>query len=228
MRLELHSKHAITPLPISFMMLCPVETVLMHEERRTLHSWQAHFATMRTRLKSEANLRVVTGWNILCHVRLCEVPRLRSLPPATRQHTIKPTDTFYRLDSWDNVRTTDFYKCENKNALYENVTKYNRQTLAEVNCNQNMTGNVRITYQWGAFVQPLWQCKDNKYYIFWGCVRSLWYPACNGLSDSTIFFLPHYLINGTIFETKLLNIKCAFILHSYNRASTISITLLSN
>ena len=31
-----------------------------------------------------------------------------------------------------------------------------------------------------------------------------------GLSGSTIFF-PRYLINGTIFEKKLLNIKCVFI-----------------
>ena len=158
------------------MILCPVDAVLILEDRRT---WQAHFATMRTRLQSEANLRVVTGWNILCHVRLCEVLRLRSLPPATRQHAIKSIETFYRLDSWDNVRTNDFYKNENKNALFENVTKYNRQTLAEGNCTPNMTCNVRITYQWGAFVQPLCQCKDNKYYIFWGCVCSLWYPACN-------------------------------------------------
>jgi len=30
-----------------------------------------------------------------------------------------------------------------------------------------------------------------------------------GLSGSTIFFL-HYLINGTIFEKKLLNTKCVF------------------
>jgi hypothetical protein len=177
LRFELHSKHTITSLPISFMMLCPVEAVLIYQDRRTWRSWQAHVATMRTRLKSEANL--VTGCNILCHVRLCEVPRLRSLPPATRKHAIKPIETFYRLDSWDNVRTTDFYKNENKNALFENVTKYNRQTLAEGNCTPNMTGNVRITYQRGAFVQPFWQCTDNKYYIFWGCVCSLWYPACN-------------------------------------------------
>jgi hypothetical protein len=69
------------------------------------------------------------------------------LPPATRQHAIKHIETFYRLDSWDNVRTTDFYKNENKNALFENVTKYNRQILAEGNCTPNMTGNLRITYQ---------------------------------------------------------------------------------
>ena len=30
-----------------------------------------------------------------------------------------------------------------------------------------------------------------------------------GLPRSTIFF-PHYLINGTIFEKKLLNTKCVF------------------
>ena len=30
-----------------------------------------------------------------------------------------------------------------------------------------------------------------------------------GLPDSKLFF-PHYLINRTVFEKKLLNIKCAF------------------
>jgi len=79
------------------MMLCPVEAVLIYEDTRIWRKGQVHFATTRTRLKSEANL--VTGWNILCHVMLCEVPRLRSLPPATRQHAIKPIETFYRLDS---------------------------------------------------------------------------------------------------------------------------------
>jgi hypothetical protein len=69
------------------------------------------------------------------------------LPPATRQHAIKPIDTVYRLDNWDNIRTADFYKNENKNALFENATKYNRQTLAEEKCTPNMTGNVRIRYQ---------------------------------------------------------------------------------
>jgi hypothetical protein len=81
-----------------------------------------------------------------------------------------------------------------------------------------MTGNVRIRYQWRAFVQPLWQCKDNKYYIFWGCVCSLWDPACNAHAPHCHlwpvrlyhFFLPHYLINGTIFKTTLLNTKCMF------------------
>jgi len=31
-----------------------------------------------------------------------------------------------------------------------------------------------------------------------------------GLSDSTIFFFPHFLINGAIFGKKLLNIKYEF------------------
>jgi hypothetical protein len=51
------------------------------------------------------------------------------------------------------------------------------------------------------------------------CVCSLSYPACKahasyyivicGLSGS-IHIFPHYLINGTIFGKKLLNIKCVF------------------
>jgi hypothetical protein len=69
------------------------------------------------------------------------------LPPATRQHAIKPIETLYRLDSWDYIRTTDYCENENKNALFENVTKYKRQTLAEENYTPNMPGNVRIMYQ---------------------------------------------------------------------------------
>ena len=43
----------------------------------------------------------------------------------------------------------------------------------------NKTGNVRKTWHWGAFVQPLLHWKSNNYYIFWVCVYSLRYPACN-------------------------------------------------
>jgi hypothetical protein len=62
----------------------------------------------------------------------------------------------------------------------------------------------------------LLQKKSKKHYIFWVCVYSLSYSACNahatyyivirGLSGSTIFF-PHYLINGTIFRETLLYIQ---------------------
>ena len=41
------------------------------------------------------------------------------------------------------------------------------------------TGDVRTTSHWGAFVQPLLSCTSKKYYIFWGCVCSLTYSACN-------------------------------------------------
>jgi hypothetical protein len=54
---------------------------------------------------------------------------------------------------------------------------------------------------------------------FWAYVCSLRHPACDAhapyytaicdLSGSTIFF-PNYLINGTIFEKKLLNMKRLF------------------
>jgi len=67
-------------------------------------------------------------------------------------------------------------------------------------------------------VQPLLQWKSNEYYIFWVCVCSLGYPACNAqipychlwpVQHSSIF--PHYLINGTIFLKKMvLYIKCVF------------------
>ena len=67
------------------------------------------------------------------------------------------------------------------------------------------TDNVR----WGAFLQPLLQWKSNGYYIFWVCVCSLSYPACNAYapychlwSVQLYNIFPHYLINGPIFEKK--------------------------
>jgi hypothetical protein len=79
-------------------------------------------------------------------------------------------------------------------------------------------GNVRVTWNRGAFVQQLLQWKSNEYYIFWVYVCSLSYPACNThapychLWPAPLYnIFPHYLINGTIFEKKkLLNTKCVF------------------
>ena len=58
----------------------------------------------------------------------------------------------------------------------------------------NKASNVRVS----AFVKPLLPWKNNKFYVFWVCVHSLIYPACNahepyciviwGLSDSTVSF----------------------------------------
>ena len=75
----------------------------------------------------------------------------------------------------------------------------------------NKAGNWRKTKYWGAFVQPLLHWKSNKQYIFWVCVCSLGIqhamPICHificDLFGSTIFF-PHYLINSTIFERKVI------------------------
>jgi len=66
-----------------------------------------------------------------------------------------------------------------------------------------------VTSHCGAFVQPLLQWKSSEYYIFWGCVCILRYPACKAhapycdLWPAPLYsiFL-HYLINGTIFEKK--------------------------
>jgi len=75
--------------------------------------------------------------------------------------------------------------------------------------------NVRI--HWGALVQILSPCKTNKYYVFWECVFSLRYPACHAhapyfhLWPVRLYNNFHcHLINGTIFEESLPNIKCVF------------------
>jgi len=61
-------------------------------------------------------------------------------------------------------------------------------------------------------MQPLLQYKSNKYYIFWVCVCSLCYPACNAHAPYChlcpirlyIIFFVLYLVNVTIFEKKQL------------------------
>jgi len=66
-------------------------------------------------------------------------------------------------------------------------------------------------------VQPLLQWKSNKYYIFWVCVFSFRYPACNARAQYRHLWLawrysifPLYIIYGTTLEERLLNIKCVF------------------
>ena len=70
--------------------------------------------------------------------------------------------------------------------------------------------NVRITWHWIVFIQPLLQWRSNNDYMRWVCVCSLRYPACNAdvpychlwpVRLCNIF--PNYLINGTIFRGKV-------------------------
>jgi len=70
---------------------------------------------------------------------------------------------------------------------------------------------------WGAFVLLMLLWKSNNYHIFWVCVCSLRYPACNVHSPYCRLWpirlyriVPRYLIKGTIFGEKLVNIKCVF------------------
>jgi hypothetical protein len=78
------------------------------------------------------------------------------------------------------------------------------------------TGNVRMTWHWGAFLQPLLQWKSNKYYLFWVYVCSLRYAACNALAPyCNLWHVPLYnifphLVNGMILGKKLSNAKCVF------------------
>jgi hypothetical protein len=66
-------------------------------------------------------------------------------------------------------------------------------------------------------VQPLLLWKSNKYYIFWEQIYSLMYAVCNNHAPYchlwTVWLygvFPHYLINGMIFEKRILNIKHLF------------------
>jgi hypothetical protein len=86
------------------------------------------------------------------------------------------------------------------------------------------SGTLCITSHWGAFVQPLLQWKGNNYYIFWVCVCSPSYPACNAhapychLWPGRIYHIfPHYFINGTILKK---NEKCVLISSSSSIGTT--------
>jgi hypothetical protein len=67
-------------------------------------------------------------------------------------------------------------------------------------------------------LQPLLPWKSKKYYIFWMCVCSLRYPARNAhtpyyhLCPVRLYnIFPHYLINDTILDKKLFNLRCVLI-----------------
>ena len=66
-------------------------------------------------------------------------------------------------------------------------------------------------------MKPLLLWTSNEYYIFWVCVCSLRYLACNAHAPYCHLWpvllydiFPHYLINGKIFQKTLLNTKCVF------------------
>jgi len=59
--------------------------------------------------------------------------------------------------------------------------------------------------------------KRNNYCIYWKCVPTFSYPACNAhapyfhLWPGRLYSIfPHYVINYTVFEKKLLNPKLVF------------------
>jgi hypothetical protein len=77
------------------------------------------------------------------------------------------------------------------------IIRYNKQ---DRHCTYNVT--------WSAFVQPLLQWKNNKYYIFWVFVCSLRYPEDNAhathchLWPARLYnIFPHFLISDKIRKT---------------------------
>ena len=83
------------------------------------------------------------------------------------------------------------------------VVNIARLYLIRKKCNK--VGNVRITWHWSAFVQSLWQWKISEDFIFWMCICSLRYPACNAHAPYFLLWpvrfykiFVHYFINDTI------------------------------
>jgi hypothetical protein len=66
-------------------------------------------------------------------------------------------------------------------------------------------GNVPMPQHWGALMHPLLHWKRNNYYIFWVCVCSFRYSACNAhapychLRPARLYIIFSIFINGTIF-----------------------------
>ena len=74
------------------------------------------------------------------------------------------------------------------------------------NESQNNTGNVFVTMRRVRITVVGLKKKSNKHYIFWVCVCSLGYTACNAhapycrLWAAPLYnIFPHYTISGTIF-----------------------------
>jgi hypothetical protein len=83
---------------------------------------------------------------------------------------------------------------------------------------------------WGSFAKPMLPRKSNKYYIFWVCVCSFGYPACNAhapychLWPTRLYnIFPHYLIKETNSGKKLLNTKSVFLMSSISLSETFLI-----
>ena len=72
--------------------------------------------------------------------------------------------------------------------------------------------------------------KSNRYYIYWVCVYSLRYPACN--AHAPYFHLwpvrlyhifPPYPINGTVFEREVIEHEMCVLIFSENLYETFLI-----
>jgi hypothetical protein len=94
-------------------------------------------------------------------------------------------------------------------------SKYHRVIPKCLRIKEDKTGNVRITWHRGAFLQPLLKWKINKYYISWVCICSLSYPArtahapyCRLLPARLYSIVTHYRTSGKTFGKTLLNVKC--------------------
>ena len=70
--------------------------------------------------------------------------------------------------------------CANRHAQCCLETKVARR------CVSKKTGNVRIIIYWGACMQPLFQWKNVKYFIYWVCVCKVSYPSSKAHA-------PHYM-----------------------------------
>jgi len=132
---------------------------------------------------------------------------VKSAAWAERQTSLFQWSTLYVLrgKEW-----SIFWCSETYNKIIPTIVFYNGNVFKN-------TRNVRITSHGG----PLHCCRKTISILSAWLYSCLNYPACkshlflghsvfSSVAWLAVPYFPHYLINGTIFENKLLNIICVF------------------
>jgi len=131
------------------------------------------------------------------------------LTQALSRESEKPSEFAHK---WFQVKTIHAQWQTHSALLYSILHVTNTRNDHLRTCSKDLigTGNVHLLQCQSAFFLPFIAVqKINKYYIFWVCVSSLRYPACNAhepywhVSSFWLYIIfPLFFIDGTLFERK--------------------------